>query len=174
MATPRKTGRVLDTTAGRIRDLTIGVVTLAVVVVLLAGWVAWDLFLAPDASPEADVDRIIDDWYEAVNRHDADGALALVSIDFAGTFGDRETLADAIAELDRTDLVVTVLGPPVAAGSGPWLVAVPQRLDTATPSDRPPEDGGDGIALFRVVEAGTGLRIAHVRVEPVAVVVAGP
>ncbi len=174
MATPRKTRRVLDTTTGRIRDLTVGVVSLAVVVVLLAGWVAWDLLLAPDASPEADIDRLIDDWYEAVNRHDADAALALVSIDFGGTLGDRETLADTIANFDRSDLVVTVLGPSVAAGDGPWLVAVPQRLDTATPSDRPPEGGSDGIAVFRVVEAGTGLRIAHVRVEPVVDVVGGP
>jgi hypothetical protein len=102
---------------------------LSVLVVGLAGWLAFELFWSNDAAPVAEVSALVDSFTEALNDRDVAGLEATVTPEFATNVpGSSTTDLEAVtAWVDGLDLTIEPIGPMIATVDGLWTtVVVPQ------------------------------------------------
>ena len=125
------------------------VAVLSVLVVGLAGWIAWDLFFVDDAAPVAEVADLVEDFLADVNDYDATAAADLLMPNFAtNATGVVTGVEELVTWVEANDGVLSLVGPMVSSTEGDWtLVVVPLSLHDL---DEPTDDGVPVMASFVV------------------------
>lgn len=121
MATLERSGSTTPTSSRN--PLAPWVVVLSVLVVGLAGWIAWDLFFVEDAAPVPEVADLVDDFIASLDEYDTEAAEALVMPSFATNVAGPVTGVDgAITWLEANDAHATIVGPMISQVEGDWTV----------------------------------------------------
>jgi hypothetical protein len=160
----QNTTRATDVHEGRTgtpdrRNRTLKAIVIALVAALvgLGAWVIVDQTSTPETAPSDDVAQVWEDYTDAWNDYDGDAFLQLVTPGYTFVMDGSETNAeDMAAEVDRlrnVDWHVTLIGEPVVAGDGPWILSQVNELDEFDPMD--------GISVVTIVDDGGVLRIAE-------------
>lgn len=146
MATPE---RPRTTTTDSRNPLAPWVAVLSILVVGLAGWIAWDLFFVDDAVPVAEVDDLVVDFLADLNDYDATAAADLLMPNFATNGSGVVTgVEELVTWVEANDGALSFVGPMVSNTEGDWtLVVVPLSLHGV---DEPIDDGVPVMASFVV------------------------
>lgn len=150
--------------------LTITAVGLAVALVGLGAWVAYDMTRTSETAVTGEIGQVIDDYHAAYNNYDGEAFLELVTDGYvlertgvsyvqAGAT-ESTTAAEMIEEiklLEEYDWRVATVGEPLMMGDGPWFVSVASHFES------PPygPEGADGISTFTIVDEGGTLKVAR-------------
>lgn len=162
-ATSDDTARV-DRIEHRNRLLTIMVIALAVVVVVLGGWVIYNLVGGTSTS---EAEQAIDAYNTAWEEQDPEALLAVVTDDFLEEYhwytrlGDQVSVgseswgaASAASYAASTDYRIELSGEAIVVGDGPWFVSVTES-----------QTGGgfdyEGTAGYVVVDDDGTLKVAR-------------
>jgi hypothetical protein len=162
--TERQTREPRESLHGRVRNLTITVIVLAVALIGLAAWTIYDLASESETAISGEVQTLVDDYLGAWNDHDPDAFMGLVTDDysFAGMGGEwvaAAQVASDIAGAEGSGWHVERVGEPIMSGDGPWFVSTAARFTGWTFGS----EGVDGISQFVIVDDGGVLKIeSHV------------
>lgn len=145
---------------GRIRNMTIAIVVMAVALIGLGAWVVYDIVTESDTAVSADIETLLDDYTTAWNSHDGDAFRALVADNYVHEYaGMTSTVDDVAANIETGTVYQTVvekIGEPIQYGDGPYIVAQANHLTSSTTQL-------DGISVFTIVQNGDAYMIqSHV------------
>lgn len=145
---------------GRIRNMTIAIVVMAVALIGLGAWVIYDLVAESETTVSGEVEALLDDYTAAWNDYDGAGFLALVTDDFVHQVGNTISGADDIAANIEAgaayETTIERMGEPIMHGDGPYFVAQVNSVTSETTQL-------DGISVFTIVQDGDAYKIqSHV------------
>ncbi len=170
-------GRTPERLEKRNRRLLVLSAFLAVVVLALGGWLLFDSDGGAEASIPAEIDAVVEDYFNAWNAYDADALRAVTTDGFR--IYESEYLTEFTASgpvslsydldwaLNRIEVVYptvearwTRYGGPVVAGEGPWLAAqVVGSVRVPRPNLPPVEFRG--VVMLTIVDEDGTLKVAR-------------
>ena len=109
-----------------------------------------------------DVQAVVDEYQASWNDYDSEAFLELVTDDYVfingNTETEREAQADIIGDgtLSGSGWSAEAIGDPIAAGDGPYQVAMTNHLEW-----RNSPDGEDGISTVTVVDDDGELKVSE-------------
>jgi hypothetical protein len=162
--TERQTLQPSVTLQGRVRNLTIGVIILALALVGLAAWTVYDFVIESDTAITGEIQTVVDDYLGAWNDHDADAFMGLVTDDYSfagmgGPWASADVVAADIAGAEGSGWHVETVGEPIMNGDGPWFVSAASSFTGWIFGT----EGVDGMSQFVIVDDGGVLRVqSHV------------
>lgn len=137
------------------------ILVLAAIVAGLGTWLLVERTSTPETAITDEVERLLDDYYDAWNTWDGDAYLQLVTDDGSFVMTGRTTTttqqAIVIEGLRRFDWHVEPIGEPIMVGDGPWYVTQADHL-TAVGY---PDGGHQGISTFTIVDDTGTLRVSR-------------
>lgn len=162
----QSTTRATDVHGGRTgtpdrgnRTLKAIVIALVAALVGLGAWVIVDQTSTPETAPSGDVAQVWEDYSDAWNNYDADEFLQFVTPDYTfvmdGTETNAQDMATEVSSLGNVDWHVTLVGEPVVAGDGPWILSQVNLLEQGTLVTQM-----EGISVVTIVDDGGVLRVA--------------
>lgn len=160
--TPSPTPEAPDRSRSRL--LKVMVAVLAVVVLALGAVVLYELASGDESAMPADVQQVLDDYYDAWETEDRDALRALVTDDVAFVKhvykpdgGQYSVASDADrfgSRLGQTDYTIENFDSPIVTGDGPWFVSVGESWISVF-------SRYDGTANYMIVEEDGALLIAR-------------
>lgn len=144
------------------RFLTVMVAVLAVVALGLGAVVLYNLASGDESAVPADVQQVLDDYYDAWETQDGNALRALITDDYSLTehvYEPDGRQVVVVRDPDNLSLnldayTIETFGTPIVTGDGPWFVSVGESWVGEF-------SRSDGIATYEVVEQDGTLLIAR-------------
>jgi|GEM_PF-6621847 len=152
----------VERTEQRSRGLTIAVAMLAVIAVILGGWLAYELQRTDETALTPEVQAVMDDYFAAWNAYDVEAFSAVVTSDYLF----YQNLGRTVRTAEETALWMT----DVLAGYefgveaiGPYQMVGDEQSAQVTSTDRYLSRGGSqsdtGTSMYWLVNDGGAWRI---------------
>lgn len=151
----------VERTDQRSRGLTIAVTILAVIAVVLGGWLAYELQRTDETALTPEVQAVMDDYHAAWNAYDADAFSAVVTSDYRF----YQNLGRTVRTAEETAAWMTDVLPGyefAVEPIGPYQMVGGEQSAQVTSTDRYTSRGGSratGTSMYWLINDGGAWKI---------------